>query len=447
MFKIKFSNGESIYALSHIPLLSRFRELEDVNFFKWQAYPERSYGVFLVSEESLIAAMSVGSPISEYVIELDFRNEDGSGITFSGVSIKSITSFNTGDLAQGSAAGERLLALYVELERKWTFEPAELTEGGLISHKFATWSELTSSLFDSGSLLLAPSIFNKHIYYDNIPIEVLAAEVANSQFLTAYPDNVTTDKAFITDDYFDPTYINQEEVVYASAGSTYKKITLFMHMPTDEFRFGNPRVDLAVQGTVSAPPTSGMYYTNAILNPDTVTFTYPWQLNTTYYSSGVTVNSKYFDELKTNALKRLSSRIDVTVQGISDLKIKNDIQCIEYRFHNAHGLVTTFKSKPWKLTGLNLLERSSNDIIFVARLIDNMGAGIAIADIFHPLNFVAIVDPQQLVYDPLGLVTRYCAGTRCYVARTYDGEYIIISGPCNPSTECTSSSSSSSYVG
>jgi hypothetical protein len=220
--------------------------------------------------------------------------------------------------------------------------------------------------------------------------------------------------------------------------------------------YDNPGVNY-----IASPTNSLSNVTTALISPEVVSYAYPFELIDLEYvapSSGSSSSGGgggtlspadiivgYYAAFKQNCVNRLSSRVHLVLQGVSTQSITNDVQRITYSY-DQRGATTTLETVPWELSSLNLVNQSTNNLLFIATLKQDMTTSdlVVLGDIYHPLNYLTLLDKDGLVYDPLGLVTRWCKGTSCYVIRTLEGSYVIISGPCNRTTPCPTTSSSSS---
>ena len=450
MFTLTLPNGGAINALNHLPLDKHTRKnsgyaLPKVNYFTWAAYPHRSEGCILVSEASLLAAMELddltpGDPclftISDNTVVVDFEN----------VVISSIEAFNSTSATAIDIVGTRLLCINFYLDRNITdYNMKDHSTDSYYSSYHLTWNGLIETLFTAtSSALIAPAKFNEYINYKNILLRDLFAFIANSQFLTAYPNKTNTGKADITAAVFNPATLNEDAILFNDTGTTLRKLKLQINYPTLEYKFGVMKFyyDLAtdLSEEYSIAPSNVLNKITELITSKTVSFTNPFSL---VDQATPTASNAYvlgvLESVKQNFVNRFSSFIHIVLRGVSNQSITNNIQKITYAY-DARGFTTTLQSIPWELPKIELLDQSTNDIIFVATLLTDRSLPICLANIYHPMNLATILDPVQVVYDPLNLVRAYKAGTSCYVARTYNGEYIIISGPC-PVTTSTSSSS------
>jgi hypothetical protein len=449
MFVLTLPNGASLRALNHLPVEKQVRQnsrysLPKVNYFKWVAYPERSEGSILVSEISLREAIDFGEITTDLACTLTITD----GIvtnTFEGIAISGIEVFNSGIEDSIVDYNKRLLKISFYISRGITDTTMGYCPiGSYYSGRHFTWSSLVGMMYYNPSLLLTPTIFNQYINYENIMLDELYAFVANMQFVTAYP-NPLDDKCLLTSASFDPALINVDSILFVDSGRTLKRMKISTVFPTYDYRFGvlkyysSSGVDLS--STYAVPPTDTDIKITDLLTPEQVTLTFPFQLINPSTSSNAFIGL-YHDLISQNCTNRFSSRIHMVLRGVSAQSIMNDLHRITYAY-DQRGFTTTLESIDWELPKLNLLDQSTNDVLFIATLLADMSASIVPANIFHPLNSVTPVESGALIYDPLGLVTRYCKGTRCYVIRTYEGEYIVVSGPCPPTTPCASSSSGS----
>lgn len=444
MFKLVLPNNAQVYALNHLPVEDHVRKhsrysLPRVNYFDWVAYPMISRGCILVSEKSLKDALATGSTGVGLPCKLLITDETTT-LTYENISIDSINVFNSSIINDSEVLEKRLLCIHFHLQRDFVDgDLVKCADDGMYTGYHGTWSSLTNFLFQSASLLTAPLTFNRFINYQNVPINKLIAFIANSQFITAYPDRAVTTKCKLTDSLFNPNSVNVDSILFVDYGTTYKKINLQIRFPILDYKFGVLRYytfegdDLAT--IVVEDPSQISTLITDFISQNTIAFSYPFDLVDEDDPTIPTLIASHYTAIKQNCANRLSSRVYMVLRGISTQVITNDIQQITYAY-DQRGTTTTFKTLEWALPEYDFLDQSTNDIIFVAELLTNMNVPLATANIFHPLNLVTPVALAELVYDPLNLVNKYCAGTKCYVARTYAGEYVIISGPCPPKTNC-----------
>jgi hypothetical protein len=370
-------------------------------------------------------------------------------VSFENVVISSIEAFNSTSTSSVDVAGIRLLCINFYLDRNIVdYNMKDCSTDSYYSSYHLSWSGLIDTLFTAtSSALVAPAKFNEYINYKNILLRDLFAFIANSQFLTAYPNKTNTGKADITAAVFNPATLNEDAILFNDTGTTLRKLKLQINYPTLEYKFGVMKfyydltTDLSEEYSIA--PSNVLNKITDLVTSETVSFTNPFSLvdQATPTASNAYILG-FLDSVKQNFVNRFSSYINIVLRGVSSQSITNNIQKITYAY-DARGFTTTLQSMPWELPKVELLDQSTNDIIFVATLLTDRALPICLANIYHPMNLATIVDPVQIVYDPLNLVRAYKAGTSCYVARTYNGEYIIISGPC-PTTSSTSSSSSAS---
>ncbi len=457
MFTLTLPNGGALNALNHLPLDKHTRTncgyaLPKVNYFTWAAYPHRSEGCILVSEASLLAAMAEDVLVPGATC--GFTIADGTTtVEFQNVCISSIEAFNSTSTSSVDVAGIRLLCINFYLDRNIVdYNMKDCSTDSYYSSYHLSWSGLINTLYTAtSSALVAPAKFNEYINYKNILLRDLFAFIANSQFLTAYPNKTNTGKADITAAVFNPATLNEDAILFNDTGTTLRKLKLQINYPTLEYKFGVMKfyydltTDLSEEYSIA--PSNVLNKITNLVTSETVSFTNPFSL---VNQATPAVSNAYIlgflDSVKQNFVNRFSSYINIVLRGVSSQSITNNIQKITYAY-DARGFTTTLQSMPWELPKVELLDQSTNDIIFVATLLTDRALPICLANIYHPMNLVTIVDPVQIVYDPLNLVRAYKAGTSCYVARTYNGEYIIISGPCPTNSSGSSSSASGGRLG
>lgn len=481
MFTLTLPNGYSVQSMNHLSLASHIRKQSKateskVNYFKWAAYPELSEGKIIVAEAAFLTAVAAGSAATLFctlTISDAYLSK-----TFQSVSIVGIEVYNGYFASSNGGTPDRLLCLTLRLDRRLGSVGLGY-EKGYYAGSNSSWSELVNSLYVSSASLKTPTKFNKYINYFNDPIENIVAFIANSQFQTAYPSTsgitfssissssgVTTNysKAVLTTAVFNPATINPEQVLFVDSGTTYRSISLLLKFMLSTYQFGVmeywPDVPTVYPGYAASNLLSNV---SSLITPECVSYVYPFELMDAEYvapsasssasgsptldpASPLGIITAYYTAFQQNCINRLSSRIHLVVQGVVTTDITNDVHRITYAYDERGG-TTTLESVPWKLPLVNMIGQSTNNVLFVAKLNQDMESeAVVLGDIYHPVT-MSYIEGDSLVYDTLGLITRYCKGTYCYVVRTLSGSYVIVSGPCNQTTACPSSSPSSSSVG
>lgn len=455
MFLLTLDNGATIKALDHTTLESRWmRELNikipEVNFFIWQTYPDRSYGRIVVHEEDFWAAIENGSSANAQSLVGTLTISDFTANTrvFNGVSIKAAKNYLCG-IKDGAQNGKRLLVLELELQRFWfdssytdsgsgvTTYTGVYQYGSHVDRVFNTWSSLTDLLYISSGVLISPLLFNKYIRYKEVPIERLCASITAMNGLTAFPHPTTIQKAAIGTTLFDPSSMNEELILYAENGATNIDLTLSIKLYTERYRYGNASMAPAGENSYQGPLLYEDYRSSVLRDYMALKFAYPYELVDLADPTrgGIAIQLYYANQFAPFIIDRLANNFHYLVHGVASYSLDQTLNYIKYSF-TSNGFVTQLKSKPFELYPLQLIDSTSDECVFVAQLTTNMNVPIAEGNIYHTMNLFNVLHVGVPIYDPLNLVQGYCAGTRCYVYKTVDEEFVVISGPCPPTTPC-----------
>lgn len=455
MFQLTFNNGASIKALDHTTLEARWLnelnlKIPKVNFFIWQTYPEQSYGRVIVHEDDFWKAIENGSgaDATSLVCSLLIEDYTGNSRTFTNVSIKHVKNYLCAILP-GSQDGKRLLLLDLELQRTWfdssytdtgtgvTTYSGVYQYGSTVDRKFDTWLDFVDLLYVDNAPLVPPLIFNRYIQYKDVPIERLCASLAAMQGFSCFPHPSITQRAVLGTQLFNPSSINQFLLLYAENGTTNIDLTLSLKLYTEKYRYGNTTTVSSGDDNYQGPLTFTDYLSTSLRDYLALKFTYPYELVDLNDPSrgGKAIQLYYCDEFAPHIIDRMANDFNFLVQGVASFSLGKTLNYIEYSF-TSNGFVTHLKSKPYQLYPIQLIDSTSDECVFVAQLTTNMNVPIAEGNIYHTMNLFNTLHVEVPIYDPLNLVTGYCAGTRCYVYKTVDEEFVVISGPCPPTTPC-----------
>ena len=471
MFKLYF--GETyVPVLNQFPIVDKLIHEtgivpEKINYFVWQTYPEKSHGKFLVAERDLLLAVpafqlvdpedpSEGTEPADPVpgfCTLQISDFQGNAISFLDVSTYSITSWNM-TLANPSVVdGTRLLAIEVVLERLW-FDSTG-SEGALIggcgsttnlARKFSSWSIMTSYLFDSSANIAAlapPKNFNRYINYHHITPSYLAASVASMNGLVAFPKHDNVYNAEIGVAAFEPSAVvaNKDDLIFVEQGTTPYRISLNVKMLTVDYAKGDAAIQQGMDIQYTTFPSSPFYRSTVLRNDQVISIMYPWELyDPEDPEIGAVLPTQYYaSSFSSNILKKLESNFKIILKGVYSGTLNHTLNKIEYAFSRS-GMITTLSSKEFKIHTFPFIdgagEETETESIFIAQLNTHMNIPIALGNVFHVLNPATILYANVPIYDPLNLVTNYCSGTKCYVYKTTDDEFVVISGPCPPTEPC-----------
>lgn len=456
MFTLTFGDDElTIKVLNQYPIVDKMRnecgiELPEINYWVWQTYPERSYGKFLVAESDIAQLYDMSGGVSPAKCTLAITDFNVT-TTFIDISVRSITSYAMALEDSASIDGHRLMAVELEMERLWYDDEISSVKEGIcgsqtpLARTFSTWNELTQYLFrDSLELgeLTAPSEFNEKILYNQVSPSYLAASLASMQGYVAFPSNKTYGAELgTTSTEFTRTNLNSQKynLIFVEHGTIPYRINLNIRLLTTNYRTGSIAVISDDDKIYSNTPTGPFYRSNNLRNDQAIQFLYPWELldQSSMYDPFTFMSSF----IKDNILKKLSTNFHIICKGVYDGSLNHTLNYLKYAYTRT-GMITELKSKPFKILTFPFVDGYVDDkreYVYIATLINHMSLGAALADIRHVLNPVTVLFNDYPVFDPLNLVSGYCAGTKCYVYRTLDDEFVIISGPCNPNSPCTPS--------
>ena len=163
--------------------------LEDVNFFTWQAFPHRSYGKFLVSEKEWIDIIGLPlqdleDPENPVLINRKARLviEDATNVKeFSNLDIVSTSAIMSPIYPTGVNGQDGSRILIIELEHTG----GKYHKRNRIFKQYQSYSDLVDEFKDENPKLRIPEVFNQHVVAD-IPLMDYLAYNAASNFYTVY---------------------------------------------------------------------------------------------------------------------------------------------------------------------------------------------------------------------------------------------------------------------
>ncbi len=351
--------------------------LEELNFFTWQAFPNRSYGKFLVSEKEWIEI--VGLPGKEppedpeappdpenpppllnrkarLIIEDANNTKEFSNLDIVSTSVLMTPIYPTGVNGQD---GSRILVL--ELEHT----ADKYHRHNRVFKQYQNYSDLVDEFIDEQPKLRIPEVYNQHVVAD-VPLIEYLAHIAASNFFTVFLPSTNTfvnPKPKLTDAKFNfPTNM---QLLYTKTFSLAKALKFKVIIKDDReceaMGDANQLGSCATKYYESEPKeitlSDNIYKSPINANTDiqNIEVVIPYALinhiaeEITSGSADDEVNA-FADDIEPNAKTRLLRNIDVIYQGLVPGDITNDIQSITYYFQdNNHGLRTRLKSIPWEM--------------------------------------------------------------------------------------------------
>lgn len=403
--------------------------LEEINFFTWQAFPNRSYGKFLVSELEWIQI--IGTPNSDnrkakLVIEDADNSKEFTNLDI--VSTAAIMSpiYPTGITGQD---GSRILVLEVE------HTASKYHKHNRVYKQYQTYTDVASEFKNENPQLRIPQVFNQHVISDVPLIEYLAYVAASNFFTVFLPPGESLPK--LTDSKF--TFPSTVQLLYNKSFSLAKALKYKVILKDD-------RDCEAMDGSLGTGSCKTTYYEsqatqitlsdniykssiNANTDIDNIKVVIPYALinhiaeDLSSGSATAEVNA-FATDIEPNARTRLLRVIDVTYQGLVPGSITNDIQSITYYFQNKeYGLRTRLKSIPWEMPSSQgwLHTLAGTDKMYEAVLLTNMVPNGTSGE--YTANAVIrnmngkLVEISSFVFDRTGIFTNLKLGTIVQVYR------------------------------
>lgn len=465
MFEIQGIGGSSASALAvynETTLINHLANigipLEELNFFEWNAFPNRSYGKFLVYEKQWKEV--IGSSTNGKVnLVITVRDPLDQIVTtfFSGLELVStsfIMSPNTKttviipppppgegeepqqpqEVNQGQD-GERLMI--VELEHTGT----DYHEAARIYDSHDSFDDL-KNMFENGEMLKPPQVFNPHTIPD-IPVRDYLAYVASTHFLTVYlPRNGGLPK--LTNDLFQyPTNVPM----------LFNKVSVLAYPPEIKIVLQDDKLCNwgFHKSKIAVLTLQEDYFYDASVNSTTVRekidVLVPYakfdnRLLEFDQDAGEKEADTFVTKIKYYMEKRLLRTVDITYLGLVTGNISNDVQSIRYFFSPYdNAFRTRLRTVPWRVANSIMAPRevACKDKMFRATLLTDMSEGAnsntATAVITKILNKQYLIDREATINDPLKLFTGLKKGQRLYVYQECGScDYVAVQGECPPTS-------------
>lgn len=438
----------SILAKDHSALEDHLRgigiKLEDINFFRWEAFPGRSYGRILVSEREWLtvakntededgnpARLIAGNVYAELTISdgLDTK-------VFYNLDVVS-TSFIMSPLAPTGVIGQdgsRLMILELELSnRKWHDSYRVYSTRGY-------WSGPGNNVLKPINYVTS-DLVNVHRIPDTSYMEYVSY-LASLNFLTIFMPSgdinnpgslpTTTNQKFV--------FPTTKQMIYDKVSVTKGPIKFKVVIPGDDWCKGTTYESeyvLAVNG-------SEVLYTSAMnskssMEEVTIVLGYTMidHLKLAFDSGHADAEvARIANLLKTNAQVRLFRNIDIIYQGVVTGDISNDVQRITYSFEgNKIGLRTRLQTIPWKIHNpiLQIIQSSGVSNLFRGVLLSDMPNGVA--TLFgmetDQDGSQGLQEYEVIVRDKLGIFNNLKTGAKILVERdNATCNYYIVNAQC-----------------
>lgn len=423
-------------------------KLEDINFFKWEAFPERSFGKFLVSEREWLEVAKNGQNENGDPPQLIAGNVYAELTITDGIDTKIFvnldvvsTSFLMSPLAPTGVTGQdgsRLLVLELELSnRKWYDSYRTYGLQGF-------WSGAGGGVQNIVGYATS-DLTNVHRIPDVSKMEYYAY-LASLNFITTYMpsgdiNNPTGIIPVTTNDKF--VFPTNKQMIYNKVSVTKGPIKFKVAVPSDDWCSGTyyeSEEVLAVNG-------SDMLYASPVNSKSDVQeievvlgYTMVDHLKVAFNSShGDLEAARLANLLKPNIQVRLFRNVDILYQGVVTGNLTNDVQRITYRFEgNRLGLRTRLQTVPWKIHNPILQTIQSNGVSTLYRgvLLSNMPNGIAAIFSMETGNngYQGLQEYEKIVKDKIGIFSNLKAGDKILLERDATScNYYIVNAQC-PST-------------
>jgi hypothetical protein len=422
--------------------------LEDVNFFTWQAFPNRSYGKFLVSEKEWIEI--IGTPNTDNRKATLIIEDSNNTKEFANLDIISTAAIMSPIYPTGVSGQDGSRILLIELEHT----ASKYHKHNRVYKQSQSYSDLASEFKNEDPKLRIPQIFNQHVISD-VPLIEYLAYIAASNFLTVFlPPGESLPK--LTDAKF--TFPSNIQLLYNKSFSLSKALSYKVIIKDD-------RDCEAMDGSIILGSCKTKYYEsepkeitlsdniykstiNANTDIQNIKVVVPYALinhiaeDLDSGSGDEEVNS-FATDIEPNAKTRLLRVIDVTYQGLVPGSITNDIQSITYYFQsNQYGLRTRLRSIPWEMPSSQswLRTLAGTDKVYKAVLLSNMttagvpgetGANAVILNMDNKL-----VEISSSVFDKTGIFSTLKMGMVVLAHREASNcRFHIIQSECPPSGE------------
>jgi hypothetical protein len=426
--------------------------LEDVNFFTWQAFPNRSYGKFLVSEKEWIEIIGVpnnDNQKAKLIIEDSNNTKEFTNLDIVSTAVIMSPIYPTGVTGQD---GSRILLIEVE------HTASKYHKHNRVYKQYEKYSDLVDEFKNENPKLRIPQIFNQHVISD-IPLIEYLAYIAASNFFTVFlPPGESLPK--LTDSKF--TFPSNIQLLYNKTFSLAKALNYKVVIKDDRdcepmgidgspggTLFGACKAKYYQSELKAITLSDNIYKSTINANTDTqnIKVVVPYALinhiaeDLESGSGDVEVNA-FANDIEANAKTRLLRVIDVTYQGLVPGEITNDIQSITYYFQsNEYGLRTRLKSIPWEIPSSQawLHNLVGTDKVYKGYLLTNMtnsgetGRYAATAIIFNMHDMLVEITAQ--VFDATGIFTELKTGMTVLLYREASNcRFHIVQSECPPST-------------
>lgn len=459
-------------------------ELDSVNFFKYEALPNRSYGRFIVYEkewqaffEAYLADQAENPPPpgttpgqSEKVvgdITLDLTIYDQySQKKFEGLELVH-TSFLMSPNQEGAGQdGTRLLIIELEMTKKKYHKDNTITE------QYETFDDLVAAYDDeSNPYLRPPQVYNKFPLPD-VPLVEYLSYIAATHFISVYLPSEGSDgvKPRMATELFKFDEIpNYCQVLFND---------VVIHRTDPKFQVRLQSDDLCKIEFVDSidhypnPPFMGKSVTNngvtTFVGGEKYFYVSPFASNTQREEISILIPYAFYDHkivdkdsegnelpkgqkeanefaewISAFASDRLRRNVNILYQGLVPGDLSSDVQSITYFFsrnsQGGTGLRTHLKTIPWDINNYVLAPREvrCKDKVFSAFLLSAMTCSAyectAQAFITKIYDTDILIDTEVTIYDPLKIFQNLRIGTRVYVYRECEScKYVMIQGPCPP---------------
>ena len=419
--------------------------LEEVNFFTWQAFPNRSYGKFLVSEKEWIEI--IGTPNSDNRKAKLVIEDSNSSKTFSNLDIVSTSVIQSPIYPTGANGQDGTRILLIELEHT----ASKYHRHNRVYKQYQTYSDLVDEFKNEDPKLRIPEVFNQHVISD-IPLIDYVAYIGASNFLTVFlPPGESLPK--LTDSKF--SFPSNMQLLHNKSFSlsTALKYKVVLKDDRDCEGMDNNETAGVCQTTyyVSEPKqitlSDNIYKSTINANTDisNIEVVIPYALvnhiaEALESGSGQSEVDLFATDIEPNAKTRLLRNIDVIYQGLVPGDITNDIQSITYYFQsNEYGLRTRLKTIPWEMPSSQawLHNLAGTDKIYKGFLLSNLGSGQVQGYITATAIILTmsgkLVEISEIIFDTTGIFSDLKTGMTVLLYRDATNcRFHIIQSECPP---------------
>ena len=431
--------------------------LEDVNFFTWQAFPNRSYGKFLVSEKEWIEVVGLPAKDPEYPADpgtpvnrkaklvIQDANNTKEFINLDIISTSVIMSpiYPTGVNGQD---GSRILL--IELEHT----AGKYHKRNRLFKQYQSYSDLVDEFKDEQPKLRIPEVFNQHIVAD-VPLMDYLAYIAASNFFTVFlPPGQSLPK--LTDAKF--TFPSNMQLLYTKTFSLSKalkfKVVIKDDRDCEAMNDANQLGACSTKYYESTPKeitlSDNIYKSSINANTEiqNIEVVIPYALvnhiaEVIDSGSGDAEVNAFATDIEPNAKTRLLRVIDVVYQGLVPGDITNDIQSITYYFQdNVYGFRTRLKSIPWEMPNSQSWIRHpvASDAVYKGYLLTNMviGSGGELGNKATAiiLNLQGkLIELEKEIFDSTGMFKEIEAGMTVLLTRDKSNcRFHVVQSECIP---------------